>query len=537
MRCILLSSVAWTEPAAGYNPRNQAPGLILKKDQVVNAAFLIAAVLAIGVFGVATWLAVQYATQPILGFHSFRQTQTALTAWSACRDGWSLAYGTPVAGYPWAIPFEFPIYQWIVAGIACPLGLALDPVGRLVSYLFWVLCLWPAWLVCRRLFAARAPLYFCTFTALFLAAPLYLFWGRSFLMETAALFFSLSYLACAIEMIAGEDRWRDAVMTFVFLTLALLQKSTTVLPLMLVGLVYLRSAWPLRLRSAMLWKGLLAFGLSFLIGVAWVKYSDAVKMHNAMGSMLTSSQTTLWNFGQLKMRYSEALWNGVIWERVASENIGGYVGVAAIALALLLCRGRRAIILVGLGLYLLYFMVFENLLFVHDYYPMSNTVYLVFALAVSVGALMERGGVGSALGAAMLVGVVVIELTGYFTGPRFEAERHVYNDDDPILSVAKFLREHTAPTDPILVYGDDWSSEIPYYGERRGFVVPRWFPGYLDTIRNPERYLDRGQSAIVLCGAARNDTRLVEQMASLYASWPRAHLDQCDVYLRAAPAN
>jgi hypothetical protein len=507
----------------------------LKQDRVVNAALVLAVCLSIGVFCAATWLAVQFASQPILGFHSFRQTQTALTAFSACRDGWSLAYVTPVAGYPWAIPFEFPIYQWIVAGIACPLGFALDPVGRLVSYLFWIICLLPVWVVCRRLFDKQAPLYFWTFAALFLSAPLYLFWGRSFLMETAALFFSLSFLASAIEMIAGEDRWRDALLTFVFLTLALLQKSTTVLPLLLLGLVYLHSAWPLRLRSGKLWKGLVAFGLSFLIGVAWVKYSDAIKMHNAMGSMLTSSQTTLWNFGQLKMRYSEALWIGVIWKRVASENIGSYLGAAAIVLALLLCRGRRAIVLAALGLYLLYFMVFENLLFVHDYYPMSNTVYLVFALAVSIGSLIERGRGWSALGVGALVGVVAIGQIGFYTGPRFEAERHVYNDEDPVLSVAKFLRDHTSPTDPVLVYGDDWSSEIPYYGERRGFVVPRWFPGYVDTLKNPERYLDRGQGAIVLCGAARNDERLTALMASQYLNWPKAHLEQCDVYLRGAP--
>ena len=48
----------------------------------------------------AAWVAVYFADQPILEAHSFRQTQTALTAYWINREGWQLAYQTPVAGYP-----------------------------------------------------------------------------------------------------------------------------------------------------------------------------------------------------------------------------------------------------------------------------------------------------------------------------------------------------------------------------------------------------------------------------------------------------
>ena len=74
-----------------------------------------ALILAIVVGILASSVAIQYAMQPLLEQHGFRQTQTALTSYWMMEDGWRLAYETPVGGYPWTIPFEFPIYQAIVA--------------------------------------------------------------------------------------------------------------------------------------------------------------------------------------------------------------------------------------------------------------------------------------------------------------------------------------------------------------------------------------------------------------------------------------
>jgi len=74
--------------------------------------------------------------QPLLDLHSFRQTQTALTSYWFSSSGWRLDYWTPVAGAPWSIPFEFPVYQALVAFVSDMLGSPLDKTGRLVSYFF-----------------------------------------------------------------------------------------------------------------------------------------------------------------------------------------------------------------------------------------------------------------------------------------------------------------------------------------------------------------------------------------------------------------
>jgi hypothetical protein len=54
--------------------------------------------------------------KPLLDLHSFRQTQTAISAYYMVGNpSVFLDYITPVLGKPWRIPMEVPFYQWIFA--------------------------------------------------------------------------------------------------------------------------------------------------------------------------------------------------------------------------------------------------------------------------------------------------------------------------------------------------------------------------------------------------------------------------------------
>ncbi|WP_277186089.1 hypothetical protein, partial [Caballeronia sp. BR00000012568055] len=64
-----------------------------------------AGTIALMVLAISIWLTIEFRSQPLLGLHAFRQTQTALTSYWACKQGVQLSYWTPVAGFPWAIPF------------------------------------------------------------------------------------------------------------------------------------------------------------------------------------------------------------------------------------------------------------------------------------------------------------------------------------------------------------------------------------------------------------------------------------------------
>jgi hypothetical protein len=503
---------------------------------VVRRATALAGLLTVLLLILATWLAAEYIRSPILGFHYFRQTQTALTSYWTCRSGFHLAYWTPVGGFPWSIPFEFPIYQWIVSSIACPLGLNLDAIGRMVSYLFWIACLWPAWLICRRLFAPSAGLYFWIFSALFLSSPLYLFWGRSFLIETASLFFALAYLAFSLEMSFGEDRWADAILSGIFLTLAVLQKSTTVVPLLLFGFVYLHKSWNDLwhnwFRSARLWKGVIGYIVPVAIGMSWVRYSDHIKMANPLGRLLTSHELTTWNFGLLDQRFSKALWHDAIWDSGIALNTGYVLGLCIILAGFALAPRWRALIAWGVGLFLLFYMVFENLFFQHQYYLEENAVYLIFALAVAIGGLIETWPKLSPIVLIAFIGVITINLHAFFSGPLFADESRQFDDSNPRLAVARFVKARTMSDSPILIYGDDWDSSIPYYSQHPAFAVPRFFSPYLAPLDAPERYLDHGPGAVLICNSARDDADVKGEIAERFSTWPKTGLSICDVYLR-----
>jgi hypothetical protein len=256
-----------------------------------------------------------------------------------------------------------------------------------------------------------------------------------------------------------------------------------------------------------------------------------VKEASTLGSALTSTALFEWNFGTLPDRFSQALWIGVIWNRVITENVAGHLGVFVILAALAFAPRRRALILWGVGLFLCFFMVFENLLFVHHYYAVANAVYLCFALAVGFGALIESRPRQTLLLVAALLAVIEVNLSFFLGGYLFEDESRGFDDRDPVLRAAAFVRGHTPPSAPLLVYGDDWNSELPYYAERRALLVPVFFGGYLGPLEQPERYLARRPGALMICRGARSNPALKAALAANYGAWSRNPLGLCDIYL------
>src|SRR5713226_9192327 len=150
---------------------------------------------------VVLWLDIN---KPLLDLYYFRQTQTALSAYWILHGGPWLAYETPVLGYPWAIPFEFPVYQLLVAGVAWA-GLSLDVAGRLVGFGFFLAMLWPLRMLYNAIGLGRST-YLAT-SILYLTSPLYLYWSRTFLMESCALFFSLAWLALTARYFERPGRY------------------------------------------------------------------------------------------------------------------------------------------------------------------------------------------------------------------------------------------------------------------------------------------------------------------------------------------
>jgi hypothetical protein len=262
----------------------------------------------------------------------------------------------------------------LVAALSSLFDLELTVAGRFVSYVFLLACGWPAFAIARRLSLPKAvPWVFC---ALLWTSPLNVFWGRTFMIETAALFFSFACIPFAIDLIRKQAGTRSVLLFLLLATAGTLQKATTAGPVLLLlvcacALTHVRQSGITIQTLKRLFFPLFMLGIPLLLGLIWAHYSDTVKTHNLLGRDLTSKSLFTWNFGTVQQKLALETWQIVIWQRVFLDNAAGLFGVVLLLLPWFGNRSYRHfawLTLAALTLFLLPLLIFTNLHFVHNYY-------------------------------------------------------------------------------------------------------------------------------------------------------------------------
>lgn len=471
-------------------------------------AALLLKLLAIACFLFALFIALRYAGQVLFDLHSFRQTQTALTSYWFVHDGFRLDYETPVVGYPWSVPFEFPIYQFLVAVVVKLTGARLDVVGRVLSFVFLIGCLFPARAVIRRLKLPNAVFY--AFVALLFSSPIYVYWGRTFMVETAALFFAVSALPFFIDLLTST-RLRPIAWFTLFSTLAMLQKATTELPLLiLLAAVYALHAlragesWRTAFKPRILATAMVCFAIPVFAGTLWTIHTDHVKELNSIGTQLTSSALTEWNWGTLAQRTSRDFFVEVIWRRLFEKNLAGLLGLFAFFSALVLLprtrRDEKLLVAFCLCAGLLPPLMFANLHHEHFYYPTANVIFPLFGLAVVAGGYAVEGARNAWMA---LIGVAIAVTSNlvafhehYFAiaSTRFDS----FNSRD--IAIGRILKREIPETQSFAAYGFDWSSTVAWFAGRKALTVPPWFRQYDEAVQHPEKFVgDAPLGAVAGC--------------------------------------
>lgn len=480
--------------------------------------------------------------KPILGAYAFRQTQTAISAyWIAKGTSW-LAYWTPVLGAPWSIPFEFPLYQWLVACVAAlfPVALTLDQAGRLVSELFFLVCLWPAWRITGRCKDGLYIFLACSIVVLF--SPLYVFWSRSFMMESTVLFFSMWFVASVGDFLDDPSGYGFVEMALVA-ALAACIKITTFVGFSFAGAALVVAAF-MSLRRIPVWRRHLVryavVALSVILSIAallaWLRFSDALKAQNILGAGMQAGSPGMktWNFGTLAQRESAAIWQAAL-VRGTNEALGSWmvaILVAAYA-AIRLTRRQQLVAAVLVGLYLCVFFVFTNLHLIHHYYQYANSIFLVAAVGYVLYAGLQRD---KPLVLALLLLVCATEIFGFYA--RF------YNDmmqpnRQLQAQISTFLRERIPSNEMFVALGLTWSAEVPYYAERRAMMISdNATPQQLNAIASNLGKVTGGLKigAIVLCpnalqSSAAARSAYTQLMGSLIAGRQPHVVGYCEVYL------
>lgn len=474
-----------------------------------------------------------YLFQPVLESYGFRQTQTALTTYYFQKNGFMLSYETPVVGEGWSIPFEFPIYQYIVSLIAKNLDLSIEKLtalGRLINLIFILACCKPIYSFLDRCDLDRTEIYFAL--AMFLSCPIYFFWSGTFMIEGLSLFFTCYYCFFALRIMQREYTNSNFIWLAIYLLLAMLQKITTILPVYIVTFACIASTinYSIITRRVII-KMTAALIIPVLIAFAWVVYTDIIKSHNPIGIKMTSSALTAWNYGTLKQRVSNDLWVGTIFGRIIKPASLGGIGVLFVFLALLqnIQRQRKLLITFSIVLFFLPFLMFPNLHIVHTYYQVANALFYIIAVSVSivwVSKVIFKNYVSMQI---FIMLVFVCSNLYFFYKDYYPVKSQVFLSSDRTLALASHIRSVTPIDRPVIWYGLDWSSELAFYSERRSLTVPNWGVE-LDVIIHTEKYLSSKPSAIVLCPSDYNDS-LKEVIEKKYKTVISENVSGCSVYL------
>lgn len=412
---------------------------------------------------------------PLLDMHGFRQTQTAISSFWMRQEGTIIPYQTPVFGYPWKIPYEFPLYQMMASAVSS-LGIPLDLSGRFVSYLFFVLLLLPVYKV-FRVFRIEMCLFYI-FASLYLSSPAYLFWGRAFLIETTALFFCLTG-ALFIIVYCEQKNILQLFLAVLFLTVGALVKGTTYPQCVLfafgaaVYLLYRDRSLATRERLGFLLKISVGCILPVLVGIAWVAYCDYVKSATVMSSIHTSSSLKHWYSIDLNffLQHIELLHTRIL------PEIIGWPWMAYLCLPLSFFLGMDVGCIVFF-LFLCFFspmVIFTHVHIVHNYYQVSNGVFLIFAVAFFVYSLRKtkiKQLVPFLL--VLCVGLNYLSFYNHFYKSFLNTKRT--GDKNNVIKISSMIDKTTNIKDVVFIFGMDWSPEVPYYSQRKSVMFPFWLP-------------------------------------------------------------
>jgi hypothetical protein len=480
-------------------------------------------------------------TNTLIEHHAFRQTQTAYTVAFLLRGGPWLAYETPCLGYPWAIPFEFPLYQWLVALVVKATSIGIDPAGRVVStaaLLGAAVALWRLLEHLRFRRTERLPVLL-----LFVLSPTDLFWARTFMIETTALCAALWFLERAAQFLREQPRVVPGTLigwAFAGGAAALVKATTFIAFAFAVAsalAVSVIASWRRGDRASakrVAFWGAVVLGSSFVLMESWTLYSNHLRTLNPLArSFLVDKALNQWVFGTWAQKTSRAVWDVWLTQRM-TFYVGAPWALSAFLLIPFVIEKRLALAsLASLFLYLFDFAVFTNVHVVHDYYQVANNVFLTSAIGFLIVGLMRLPALparAAAVLVTLLIGNAMVSTYRERFMPNQIQSNLVLND------LVKIVKEHTDKDDVLFIVGADWSPGGPYYCDRRA-IMDRDGRAMADPAMQEELRLLREHGyhfgALITCGGERNTPRNVERTVTLGVSVFRGHTAVgCDVYTR-----
>jgi hypothetical protein len=395
--------------------------------------------------------------------HSFRQTQTALTAYFFTQGSSFFSYETPLLGPPWKIPFELPLYQYLVAKLYQITSLTLEESGRIIGRLFFLLALVPLYFGFRSMGISKNTRYIGL--SIYLLSPLYLFWSRTFLIESTALFFALSYFALFIS-----KSQNSALLVLLALSGSLagtLKVTTAFTFFVLAGLIFL--SWIRKEDKFFLGKKLLfGFVIPGILSLIWIRYTDEMKGLSPLAEFIRSKELETWNFGTLKQRLSWDLWY-MFFRKTLHDSIGHRTTfLISLAFLYFLPKKNRAYAILSLFAFLLAPLTFTNLHIEHTYYWYANGIFLVAYLTLVLDGLEKSKLPQKKLITGFLVLIALSLSVREYYRSFYQVQKR---NETGLAQEFDKLRAQVPEEDVLVVLGGDWYPALAWEAKRRTIMV------------------------------------------------------------------
>lgn len=403
----------------------------------------------------------------ILDKHAFRQTQTALTAIFLDNSSSIFKYQTPILGYPWLAPYEFPLYQYLVNLLYKSFDIRLESAGRLFSIFSFFLTIVSSRLIFREFFGRRE---LSIITLLILSSPTLIFWSRTFMIESLALALSLYFLLYLIRFVKNSPSKSNFIIFTLLGIAAGLTKITTFIPFLILAFSYV-VYYVFKVTGVRIGKGkeillkvTISFFCIFLISSIWVYWTDYLKSFSLLAQNFKTRNLKEWSYGTLSQKTNISLLRLVV--NRSMRLICGVDAQITLILSLYLLLRKKYYAVFLLFIWFLPLFVFFNLYYRHDYYSYANSIFLLSFFAIGIKTILEQKKfnlVCKFIAYSLLVFILCSAYQSYF---------NIYlpyqvNNNSKYKTEVEFIEKNTNLSQAMLQFQGAWSSELAFLTKKK----------------------------------------------------------------------
>jgi hypothetical protein len=220
------------------------------------------------------------------------------------------------------------------------------------------------------------------------------------------------------------------------------------------------------------------------IGIIWVYWTDHVKTVSGFEA-LTSKALQTWHFGSMLQKFSPENWN-FIYTNMKRMGINPLTALAALLICIpALWKKRKEFLLACIPVLCSIATIFVlfNLYYIHDYYycailPLlcmtgAYAAYNLFSFYANL--ILPDNILKNVITMAAVIATLFIFWHGDPYIKRTVRDAQYYKEyKGNLLDLAEYIKTNTKKDDLIMVFDNDWNSEIPYNAQRKALMPLDW---------------------------------------------------------------